>query len=154
MKYCSKCSKQISEYATFCPNCGGSQEQNTPIIDDTRAYRIQDEIANNSIKNVDKKKRISNLIKTPCFIIGFIVSLVGIFILSCSINALKCIRGTSILGIGVILYRHAIIESNINPIINGTKISFALMLFGLILLIVTPIRAHRRQQANPDTKIT
>ena len=86
MKYCSKCGKQISDYAAFCPNCGFSQER-IVSTDSLKAERIQEAAISKLKGEATRKEKIRNIVKSVSFITGFIAALIGTFVVISSFNA-------------------------------------------------------------------
>lgn len=147
MKYCCKCGKQISDYAAFCPNCGFSQER-IVSTDSLKAERIQEAAISKLKGEATRKEKIRNIVKSVSFITGFIAVLIGTFVVISSFNALNCIKGESVLGIGAILYGRAIVEHNMEPVMTGLFIGCTLLLIGCVFFIATFIRKHRKNRHN------
>ena len=128
MTKCNKCGKNISEYIEVCPNCGHNQESAvTPAFSESHAS-----VAWN-------KKSVLVII------VSAIVFFVACFTAICALNAYNAIIGSSVLGIGSILFEEYIANDSMKPVII-TGILSAIISIACIVSIIHCLVSHFRKK--------
>lgn len=122
---CDNCGKNISEYATVCPNCGA--KRNTK---------------NNTASNIRKSRSI---VKSKMFykiIVGLSALLLVccLFVVVCAQNAYNALVGNSVLGLGSIFFDKCVVNQTMQPIVI---VEVCAAVFALISIAIIALCAYK-----------